>query len=70
MIYMYSLFLVFAIITYFACYRLSFYKRILIAVSVFIVTALILTVILVKTGDKPTAGALTITPEELNREGK
>lgn len=70
MIYMYSLFLIFAIITYFACYRLSSYKRILIAVSIFIVTSLIFTVILVKTGDKPTPGARTITPEELNREGK
>ncbi|MCC5788120.1 MAG: hypothetical protein JJT75_00665 [Opitutales bacterium] len=69
MIALYSLFFVLGIIGFACLSKFGLGKRFIIAFLIFAVPSIIMTVALVVTGDKPTPGARTITPEELKREG-
>lgn len=68
MIFLYLLFFVLGITTFFLLHKLKIFKRLFIAFLVFAILSIILTITLIVSGDKPTTGAQTITSKELNQE--
>jgi len=69
MILLYSLFFILGLLAFFSLSKLGLGKRLIVATLIFSIPSVIMTVVLIIGGDKPTAGARTITLEELNREG-
>ena len=68
MIFLYSIFFIVGIIAFFLLHSLAMPKRLILSVIIFAVPALVLTLALLKGGDKPLPGSRTISPEELERE--
>lgn len=62
MIILYALFAVIAIIVFAFTSRIGLKKRLAIAIGVFVMLSLILTLLILITGDKPADNAITIYP--------
>ena len=69
MILLYSIFFCVGCVSFFLFFKLSFGKRLLIGILVFLIPTIIITLCLIIGGDKPTEGARTIMPSELELEG-
>lgn len=69
MIALYTLFFALGLGAFALLGKIGLGKRFLIAFLIFAIPCIVLTVVVVINGDKPTEGARTITPEEIEREG-
>lgn len=69
MIAIYSVFFALGAIAFFLLAKLGLGKRFLISFLIFALPSIIFTAALILNGDKPTEGARTVTPSELEREG-
>lgn len=63
MIFGYVVFVVLGVVAFFLAVKLALPWRIAIALAVFIVPSILLTVWVVRTGDKPAPDAITIVPK-------
>lgn len=63
MIFGYVVFLVLSVVAFFLAVKLALPWRIAIALAVFIIPSILLTVWVVRTGDKPAPDAITIVPK-------
>ena len=70
MIKLYIILLIISSAMYFILFKLALWHRITIVLLSFIIPAIIITFLIVHTGDKPTPGARTIKKEMLNTGDK
>ena len=63
MIFGYVVFLVLGVAAFFLAVKLALPWRIVIALAVFVVPSILLTVWVIRTGDKPTPDAITVVPK-------
>lgn len=63
----YITFLVLGVVTFLLMAKFGLLIRITVALAVFLIPSIVLTVWIVRTGDKPPPDAITIVPEQNNK---
>jgi biotin transporter BioY len=66
----YIIFFALGVVVFFLMAKFSLPIRSMIALAVFLIPSIVLTVWVVRTGDKPQPGAVTVLPEHLKNSGK